>query len=1160
MRGRGRPGIVLGVGIAVILVGLLLPPPGPVASSGAVTASASPLLPGDLVRSVGTSAAPPAARLSPSPAVVEDGWTNVSAPSTSPPCVSGGLFAWDEADGYGLEFGGLVSCTTAAPSAAQSGTWEYEYGRWRNVSASLSTAPPARYQGGMVWDAADSEIVLFGGRSPTTEMSDTWTWSHGVWTQLSPTQSPPARFQLSMTYDAAAGYVLLYGGAANGGSTLFSDSWEFKAGEWSQLSPSGSVPPARRAASMAYDASSDSVVLFGGYSGSADSDTWSFSDGNWSQLSPAMVPPARWDAGMAFDPTAGGPVLYGGCTALGCATADNDTWLFLNGTWSQIAAGAGTPPELGEPSFGFDPVDHYLMEFAGGGPTYRYNHTYVLAGAPLRWTNISGSVNGPVPCRADAAFAVDPATGDPILFGGRSSCGSGAGTSLGDTWVYSGGVWYNHTANLTSSPSPRFGAGFASDTADGCLILFGGANSTGSVLADTWSWCAGSWQSIASAGPSARAFPGMATDPVGGSAVLFGGESSLATPTLLNDTWSFTLGGGWSEVSAQGPPARQAPVLESEGAGQDVLLFGGLGATGLLSDTWQFDGHAWTAVAGPAPPGRYDAAAYFDPNLGGVVVFSGCASVACSSALGNVWAWVNGTWWNITPLTGPGAGAGARLVDLAASEVGLMFGGSAPLPPHSTWTFRPGVVASATISPAVIDVGISTTLRLSAGGGTRPYTVTWTGLPSGCTQLPPSTLDCTGTTPGNSSITARVVDAGGSSATAGPLALKVNPDPTVNASAAPTGGEPPLNVSVSAVVNGGTAPYTFQWSFGAGGSATGATASYLYAAPGTYHPTVNVTDALGKVATASASVTVASGPTVSITSVTVNASAACGSPWELLHVAATASGGVGPYTYAWTVGTDTFAGSQGSVNVTSPGLVPIEVVATDADHGVARAYTNATGPPTVPACSGYKGTSNGPSVIIPWLWVGVGVLVVAIVVVAALFLLRSRRGRGPPPTPGTVPGGPADLPGPNPPVPADAPTGPGTAPALAEAAPAAAILEGPRDAGETDDPARTSSLILLHLARQPRVMAGDIAPAELTQEGIAQGIGRPQNSFARALKRLEETGAVVSSTRHVRNADRRKRVYELTQLGETLVRDLRSRPRPGPSNADPTTARSPQPR
>lgn len=91
-------------------------------------------------------------------------------------------------------------------------------------------------------------------------------------------------------------------------------------------------------------------------------------------------------------------------------------------------------------------------------------------------------------------------------------------------------------------------------------------------------------------------------------------------------------------------------------------------------------------------------------------------------------------------------------------------------------------------------------------------------------------------------------------------------------------------------------------------------------------------------------------------------------------------------------------------------------------------------------------------------------------------------------------------------------------------------------------------------------MAGDIAPAELTQEGIAQGIGRPQNSFARALKRLEETGAVVSSTRHVRNADRRKRVYELTQLGETLVRDLRSRPRPGPSNADPTTARSPQPR
>jgi len=67
----------------------------------------------------------------------------------------------------------------------------------------------------MAYDAADGYVLLFGGTesfNSTTSLGDTWEFHAGQWTQLFPSSSPSPRIFASMAYDAADGYVLLFGG------------------------------------------------------------------------------------------------------------------------------------------------------------------------------------------------------------------------------------------------------------------------------------------------------------------------------------------------------------------------------------------------------------------------------------------------------------------------------------------------------------------------------------------------------------------------------------------------------------------------------------------------------------------------------------------------------------------------------------------------------------------------------------------------------------------------------------------------------------------------------------------------------------------------------------------------------------------------------------
>jgi hypothetical protein len=114
----------------------------------------------------------------------------------------------------------------------------------------------------MAFDAAHNQIVLFGGCCDARDnfLNETWTWDGTNWTKQSPTNSPSARYDAAMAYDAAHSQVVLFGGVNNGG---LNDTWTWDGTNWTKQSPTNS-PSARYNPAMAYDAASGQVVLFGG--------------------------------------------------------------------------------------------------------------------------------------------------------------------------------------------------------------------------------------------------------------------------------------------------------------------------------------------------------------------------------------------------------------------------------------------------------------------------------------------------------------------------------------------------------------------------------------------------------------------------------------------------------------------------------------------------------------------------------------------------------------------------------------------------------------------------------------------------------------------------------------------------------------------------------
>jgi PKD repeat protein len=233
-------------------------------------------------------------------------------------------------------------------------------------------------------------------------------------------------------------------------------------------------------------------------------------------------------------------------------------------------------------------------------------------------------------------------------------------------------------------------------------------------------------------------------------------------------------------------------------------------------------------------------------------------------------------------------------------------------------------------------------------GGRAPYSMSWNtgdgGSASGVT------VTHTYTTAGTFTITLTVTDSRGSNATDSDVVVVLNSNSsgkTLQASVvfeSSVIGHLPLNVTMAASVSGGSAPYTYSWTYGDGSTGNGVVVSHAYTSVPSgcnqsrckYIVNLTATDSVGNVANATSQVTILVNATQTV-SVSMTDTPASGVAPLLVSFSANASGGIAPYSFTWAFG-DSSTGSGATVQHTymSPGTYTVVLTGVDSNGSVAQ--------------------------------------------------------------------------------------------------------------------------------------------------------------------------------------------------------------------------------
>ena len=435
-----------------------------------------------------------------------DGSTN------SPPARSFAAMAFGPTVNQMILFGGSGAVTRI------NDTWSWDGANttWTELNDGSSGSPSARSNAVMGYDPVNNLNILFGGRSDSGDLGDTWSWDGTTWSvPLSITTSPSARDSASFALDAN-NHLILFGGRNPLNGLTFGDTWSWTGTDWTVLI---NPPSFLSSASMAFDSSTDQLILFGGsYFGRFVNDTFNWDGIAWIELSPTTSPSRRVFASMAFDSMTNQLILFGGFDSSGHVL--NDTWNWDGTDWILLLDGAtDSPPPRSDASMAFDAATNQLILF-GGFNFGLLNDTWNWDGTT--WTQLFPS-NSPSE-RSNASMAFDPATNQLILFGGIDS----GGYVLDDTWSWNGTTWTQLFPPM--SPPAREGAVMAFDPGTNQLILFGGQTEF-NPLTDTWGWDGNTWTQLSTS-----------TFPVFSRAASMAFDSSTDQMVLfdnVSNTWNF---------------------------------------------------------------------------------------------------------------------------------------------------------------------------------------------------------------------------------------------------------------------------------------------------------------------------------------------------------------------------------------------------------------------------------------------------------------------------------------------------------------------------------------------------------------------------------------------------------------------------------------------
>ena len=240
--------------------------------------------------------------------------------------------------------------------------------------------------------------------------------------------------------------------------------------------------------------------------------------------------------------------------------------------------------------------------------------------------------SGPAPAtRARAGLAYDSARHALVMFGGLvrfpNQTWDFSATAAGETWTFSDGCW--HLQQPAISPPGRELPVLAYDSVRKVTVLFGGYDTAGAILSDTWIWDGSSWSQV-NAGTRPDVFsPQGAFDPMHGVLVVFG-----VALNAVPETWIWD-GVRWTRQSpAVSPAPRVSGLMAYDPMSRQILLFGG--------NTWLWDGSNWTQQHPAVSPGPEATS----PMASG-------RTVVLLAQGRETWLWLGSTWKQATPAQSP---------------------------------------------------------------------------------------------------------------------------------------------------------------------------------------------------------------------------------------------------------------------------------------------------------------------------------------------------------------------------------------------------------------------------------------------------------------------------------------------------------------------------
>ena len=203
-------------------------------------------------------------------------WSLISADKNGPTWRNWPAIAYDNARDVLVIHGGLQSSGMNFDE-----TWEWDGRTWTRF-----TEMGGREGAVMTYDEAHQKMVLFGGADADLNIyGDTREWDSETWTKVSES-GPDPRFPGGIVYDRARQEVLLYSGhfaSASGSSIDYDDLWAWDGSSWREILPKGSTPGLRTHSGFVYDPVMETVLLIGSGSDRFLGDVWSWDGTQWSK-------------------------------------------------------------------------------------------------------------------------------------------------------------------------------------------------------------------------------------------------------------------------------------------------------------------------------------------------------------------------------------------------------------------------------------------------------------------------------------------------------------------------------------------------------------------------------------------------------------------------------------------------------------------------------------------------------------------------------------------------------------------------------------------------------------------------------------------------------------------------------------------------------------